>query len=60
MQIPDGHIDDFITRWKHAFNETLTREEARTRAHQLVELFKEIGRRPRSSDNDAPPAAEES
>jgi hypothetical protein len=55
MLIPDDHIDDFIKRWEHAFGETLSREEARTRAHQLVELFNEIGRRPPGGEGDPPP-----
>jgi hypothetical protein len=59
MLIPDDRIDDFITRWEHAFGETLSRVEARTRAHQLVELFNEIGRRSPGGEGEAPPAGEE-
>jgi len=46
MIIPDDRIDDFIKRWENAFGETLSRDEARTRAMQLIELYKAIGRGP--------------
>jgi hypothetical protein len=58
MLIPDDRIDDFIKRWKNAFDETLTREEARERAVQLVELYREIGRCAPGDETDAPPAGD--
>ena len=59
MIIPDDRIDEFIKRWENAFGETLTREEARVRASQLIELYKTIGRRATSSDHTAPADAKE-
>lgn len=46
MQIPDADIDDFIIRWKNAFNEDLTRDQARIRAAELLELFRYLAKRP--------------
>ena len=59
MHIPDDRIDDFIKRWENAFDETLTREEARTKALQLIELYKMIGKRPPVDESTAPPVADE-
>jgi hypothetical protein len=56
MLIPDDRIDDFIRRWENAFDETLKREEARTKALQLIELYSAIGRRPPGGESMAPPA----
>ena len=58
MHIPDDRIDDFIKRWSYAFNETLTREEARARSYELIELYKVIGSCPPGDEAEAPPAAE--
>ncbi len=59
MIIPEEHIDDFIKRWENAFNETLTREDARIKAMELLELYKMIGRRPAGEEPTAWPTGEE-
>jgi len=58
MIIPDERIDDFIKRWENAFGETLSREEARARAMQLVEFYRMIGRHPPGDGHAASPTAE--
>jgi hypothetical protein len=46
MKLTDEMLDDFLRSWKHAFNEEITREEARVRAMELMELYKTVsGRR---------------
>ena len=57
MLIPDDRIDDFIKCWKNAFGEALTREEARAKSYELMELYKVIGRRRPSDGADTAPAA---
>jgi hypothetical protein len=42
MQIPNDRIDQFIDLWERAFGERISRDEARARAHQLVELYRSI------------------
>ncbi len=44
MQIPDDRMDDFIARWKGAFGEHLSPDEARHIARQLIELYRELAR----------------
>lgn len=39
MQISDDQIDEFMRSWEIAFNERLSRDDARTRAAELLELF---------------------
>ncbi len=58
MQIPDDQIDDFITTWQTAFNERLTRDEARTKATELLELFQMLARHPAGGDQTASPLVE--
>ena len=50
------HLDDFIKRWKHAFNEELTRDEAQAKASELLELYRMLSRRPPGEEGSAPPA----
>ena len=58
MTVPDEEIDDFIARWRSAFNETLSREEAQQRARELIELYKLLLRPKRKGEaDDAPPAS---
>ncbi len=56
MRIPDADLDDFIIRWKNAFGEDLTRNEASIRANELLELFTHLFRKPdgeqRGSDQE--------
>ena len=40
MQVPIDRIDEFITLWERAFGERITRDQARTKAHQLLELYR--------------------
>jgi hypothetical protein len=42
MSIPDDRIDEFIELWERAFGERISRDDARKRAHQLVELYRAI------------------
>ena len=58
MQIPDDQLDDFITTWEHAFNERLTRDDARAKATELLELFSLLARRPPEEESTASPAGE--
>lgn len=46
MQIPDDHVDEFIRSWEIAFNERLSRDDARTKAAELLELFSLLANRP--------------
>ena len=46
MQLSDEQLDDFANRWEHAFNERIGRDEARTRAAELLELFSLLTRQP--------------
>ena len=39
MRISDDQIDEFTRSWEVAFNERLTREDARAKTAELVELF---------------------
>ena len=61
MQVPNDRIDEFIDLWERAFGERITRDEARARAHQLVELYRMIAEN-LALDRQAPgppPAADE-
>ena len=40
MTFSDRELDEFITRWEHAFGERLTRSEAERQAQRLVSLYK--------------------
>jgi hypothetical protein len=42
MQVPNHRIDEFIDLWERAFGERITRDQARARAHQLLELYRAI------------------
>ena len=60
MPISDEHLDDFIKRWEHVFNETLTREEAQREAAKLVEFYKLVARPlPGSSTPPSDPASDQ-
>jgi hypothetical protein len=60
MQVPNDRIDEFIVLWEQAFGERITRDDARARAHQLVELYRFISRDlpPERRDETPPPATE--
>ncbi len=45
MQISDDQIDEFMRSWEIAFNERLTRADARTKATELLELFSLLARK---------------
>ena len=62
MQLSDEQLDDFTNRWEHAFNERISRDEARTRAAELLELFSLLARRPPDgpSEGEAGAASPES
>lgn len=55
MQISDDQIDDFIGSWEIAFNERLTRDDARTKSTELLELFSLLARRPSAEQSPTPP-----
>ena len=61
MQVPNDRIDEFIVLWEQAFGERITRDDARARAHQLVELYRMISRDlpPEGRDGTPPPATGE-
>jgi len=40
MRVPDDRIDEFITLWERAFGERIKRDQARTKARQLLELYR--------------------
>lgn len=42
MTIRDDRLDQFVQLWERAFGERISRDDARTRAHQLVELYRAI------------------
>jgi hypothetical protein len=42
MAVPDARIDDFIARWKRAFGDELTRDEARTEAERVLHLYRRM------------------
>jgi len=55
MQISDDQIDEFMKSWEIAFNERLTREEARAKAAELSELFSRLsGQRPSGGPASSP------
>lgn len=55
VTLPDERIEDFRLRWREAYNEELSFEDARAKATELVELFLMIGRAQgkRSAPEDA-------
>ena len=59
MQVPNERIEEFIDLWERAFGERITQDQARTRAHQLVELHRVIRRElpPGNSEASSPPPA---
>ena len=58
MQVPNDRIDEFIDLWERAFGERITRDAARARAHQLVELYRAIAENlTHDHQADAPPPA---
>ena len=42
MPISDESIDDFIARWKRAFGEELSRDEARLQADRVLHLYRRM------------------
>ena len=62
MMLRDDRIDEFVQLWERAFGERITRDEARTKAHQLIELYRAISEDValRNGDVDPPPSAEDS
>ena len=61
MSIVDDRIEDFINRWEIAFGVRLTKEQAFARAHELVELYRELSRAlpTKEQEHPAPPTAGE-
>ena len=62
MQVPNERIEEFIDLWERAFGERITQDQARARAHQLVELYRVISWELPSKGPEAsrpPPAADE-
>ena len=59
MQISDDRIDEFITTWESAFNERLTRDDAKTKAAELLELFTLLASRPLGEGRPALPGTGE-
>jgi len=45
MQISDDQIDQFTRSWEVAFNERLSRDDAKAKAAELLELFSQLARR---------------
>ena len=54
-QVPDDQIEEFMRSWEIAFNERLTRDDARTKATELLELFNLLARRPSAEKSPTPP-----
>jgi len=54
MRISDERLDEFIRGYEAAFNEPLSRDDARIMATRLLELYRLFLRRP----SDAEAAAE--
>ena len=46
MKVSEERIDDFIARWKRAFGEVLTADQARAEAERVVLLYRRMLRRP--------------
>ena len=44
MKISDADLDDFIQTWQSAFDERLTRDQARRELTKLFELFRILAR----------------
>lgn len=55
MQISDDQIDEFMRSWEIAFNERLTRDDARRKATELLELFGLLAQRPSAEKSYTPP-----
>jgi len=55
MQVLNDRIDEFIDLWGRAFGERITRDQARTRAHQLIELYGAISEDLALKNREAPP-----
>jgi len=55
MQISDDQIDEFMRSWEIAFDERLRREDARTKAAELLELFTLLANRPPGEGGPALP-----
>ena len=55
MQVPNDRIDAFIDLWERAFDERITRDQARIRAHQLIELHRAITEDLTHRNEDVPP-----
>jgi hypothetical protein len=53
MQISDNQIDEFARSWEIAFKERLARDDARTKAVELLELFSMLSTPPPGTDFSA-------
>jgi hypothetical protein len=60
MQLPNDQIDAFIDLCDRAFGEVITRDQARAKAHQLIEFYRAVAEDLRSEQQAAtpPPSAE--
>lgn len=47
MQFEDADIEEFVALWKEEFGETISPEEARHRALQVMELYVLLATTPR-------------
>ena len=47
MQFEDADIEEFMALWKEEFGETISLEEARHRASQVMELYVLLATTPR-------------
>lgn len=62
MPVPDDRIDNFIDLWERAFGERSARDDAKARAHQLLELYHLINQKPpteRRATTQPPPAEDD-
>jgi hypothetical protein len=44
MELDEKEIDEFRILWKRTFNEVLSKNEARTRAQRLIEVYTRLAR----------------
>ena len=55
MTLRDDRLDEFVELWERAFGEHISRDDAQTRAHQLVELYRAIAEDARYETEKASP-----
>jgi hypothetical protein len=56
MTLRDDRLDEFVELWERVFGERINRDDARTRAHHLVELYRAIAEDARyDAGESAPP-----